>query len=177
MKLFNFFKNSNETETLTPSIVNTLPEVPKNIFMDENPPLDEPLQKSERNRINFLIEFDYEREGMKDGFNIPNQSVLELKLERFKAEILKEYEVLINEKIEKIQKLNSLKTASENIDTLFAAQLILDIANLETDKTTLISEKVQIENGRGSYLIVENNYKIGFIQGMEKFKQVEIFNK
>jgi hypothetical protein len=177
MKLFNFFKNSNETDVLEPKNLEVQTDVPKSIFMDENPPLEEPIKQTERDRINFLIEFDYEREGMKDGFNIPNQSVLELKLERFKAELIKEYEVLINEKIEKIQKLNSLKTASENIDTLFAAKLILDITNLEADKTTLLNEKTQIEMSKGAYLIVENNYKIGFIQGMEKFKQVEIFNK
>jgi len=175
MKLFNFFKNSNQTDTLETAIVER--EIPKSLFMDENPPVEEPIKSLERDRINFLIEFDYEREGIKDGFNLPNQNVLELKLQRFKAEIIKEYDVLINSKIEKIQKLNSLKSSSENIDTLFAAKLILDITNFEADKSTLLNERNEIEMGKGAYLIVENNYKIGFIQGMEKFKQTEIFNK
>ena len=177
MKLFNFFKNSNETEVATPKIINPLPEIPKSIIIDENPPVEDKSSLSERERIDFLIEFDYETEGIKDGFALPNQNVLEYKLDRYKAELLKEYDVLIDNKKEKINKLKSLKNSADNIDTLFTAEVILDITNLESQNQTLISEKNKIEEGNGAFRIIQNNYKIGYIKGIQKFKETLIFNK
>jgi hypothetical protein len=151
--------------------------IEKTTFIDENPPVQDNSNQSERARIDFLIEFDYESEGIKDGFNLPNQNVMEYKTERYKAELLKEYDSLIDKKNEKISKLKSLKSSVDNIDTLFAAEIILDITNLESQNQTLISEKNKIEDGTGSFIIIINNYKIGYIKGVQKFKDTQIFNK
>lgn len=150
------------------------PQIPESLFFDTNPPIDEPVKISEREKINFIIEFDYESEGLKDGFNLPNQNILELKLERFKAELLKEYDSLIDIKNLKIQKLLALKSITENIDVLTAANIILDITNLETEKILLETEKEEIKIGSGSYKIISNNYRIGFIIGIENYKKSKI---
>lgn len=165
------FKGKNQTEVLDTK------SIERATFVDDNPPVEDTSTQSERERIDFLIEFDYESEGIKDGFNLPNQNVLEYKLERYKAELIKEYDSLIDNKKEKISKLKSLKSSVDNIDTLFAAEIILDITNLESQNQTLISEKNKIEDGTGPFIIIINNYKIGYIKGVQKFKDTQIFNK
>jgi len=165
------FKGKTQTDVLD------IKPIEKTSFIDENPPVEDYSNQSERKRIDFLIEFDYESEGIKDGFNLPNQNVLEFKLDRYKAELLKEYDSLIDNKKEKISKLKSLKSSVDNIDTLFAAEIILDITNLESQNQTLISEKNKIEDGNGTFRIILNNYKIGYIKGVQKFKDTQIFNK
>lgn len=165
------FKGKNQTEELDTK------QIERTAFVDDNPPVEDKSSQSEREKIDFLIEFDYESEGLKDGFSLPNQNVLEYKLDRYKAELLKEYDELIDNKKEKINKLNSLKSSVDNIDTLLVAEIILDITNLESQNQTLISEKDKIEQGNGAFRIIQNNYKIGYIKGIQKFKDSQIFNK
>ena len=88
MSIFNFFKSKNEA--LVEQAESNSEMAFKEAFIDENPPVQEAAGNHEKDRINFLIEFDYENEGIKDGFMSPNGTVMELKLERYKGELLNE---------------------------------------------------------------------------------------
>lgn len=174
MSIFNFFKSKNEA--LVEQAESNSEMAFKEAFIDENPPVQEAAGNHEKDRINFLIEFDYENEGIKDGFMSPNGTVMELKLERYKGELLNEYDLLIAKKTAVIHRLNVLKATVGNIDPLTDAQLILDITNSEIAKQAFEMERTQIEIGGGAFRIIFTNYKIGFIRGIEKFKQNEILN-
>ena len=77
----------------------------------------------EMQKINQLIQRDYEKIGFQDAIYEPSQAIIDLKLDRFKFQLLMEYQILIDKKSERLTKLKKLHLSTINIDPLLSEKL------------------------------------------------------
>jgi hypothetical protein len=130
----------------------------------------------EMQKINNLLYRDYEKIGFQDSIYEPSQASIELKLERFKLQLLNEYQILIDKRNERLTKLTKLHLSTSNIDELLSEKLKTDIDILKYDIENLIRDSQLIESREGKFKIIENSYKIGYTTGIISYKNAVILN-
>ena len=81
----------------------------------------------EMQKINQLIQRDYEKIGFQDAIYEPSQAIIDLKLDRFKFQLLMEYQTLIDKRSERLTKLKKLHHSTISIDQLLSEKLNTDI--------------------------------------------------
>jgi hypothetical protein len=144
-----------------------------------NLPFDNSKEDSkdlEMQKINNLLYRDYEKIGFQDSIYEPSQASIELKLERFKLQLLNEYQILIDKRNERLTKLTKLHLSTSNIDELLSEKLKTDIDILKYDIENLIRDSKLIESREGKFKIIENSYKIGYTTGIISYKNAVILN-
>jgi len=157
------------------SITNKLFKTIRNM----NLPFDNSKEDSkdlEMQKINNLLYRDYEKIGFQDSIYEPSQASIELKLERFKLQLLNEYQILIDKRNERLTKLTKLHLSTSNIDELLSEKLKTDIDILKYDIENLIRDSKLIESREGKFKIIENSYKIGYTTGIISYKNAVILN-
>ncbi len=144
-----------------------------------NLPFDNSKEDSkdlEMQKINNLLYRDYEKIGFQDSIYEPSQATIDLKLERFKLQLLNEYQILIDKRNERLTKLTKLHLSTCNIDELLSEKLKTDIEILKYDIESLIRDSQLIESKQGKFKLIENSYKIGYTTGIISYKNAVILN-
>ena len=142
-----------------------------------------PLQNSpvvtkdiEMQKINQLFLIDYEKIGFQDAVFEPSQAIIDLKLDRFKLQLLVEYQALIDKRSERLTKLKKLHLLTIKIDPLLSEKLSTDIDLIQYDLDMLNSDYQLIDKMEGKFKIIENSYKIGYTTGIITYKNAVILN-
>lgn len=130
----------------------------------------------EMSNIKQILERDYEKVGFQDAIYEPSQAIIDLKLDRIKLLLLKEYQLLIDKKNERITKLKKLYETTKNIDPMLSEKLNTDIEVVQYDLEKLLSDYELIDKREGKFKIVENSYKIGYTTGVITYKNSIILN-
>lgn len=127
-------------------------------------------------KINQLLQKDYEKIGFQDAIYEPSQAIIDLKLDRFKFQLLMEYQSLIDKRSERLTKLKKLHHSTINIDPLLSEKLKTDIEIVQYDLDMLNIDYQLVEKREGKFKIIENSYKIGFTTGVISYKNAVILN-
>ena len=127
-------------------------------------------------KVNEILERDYEKIGFQDAVYEPSQAIIELKLDRFRLLLLKEYQIIIEKRNERLTKLMRLYDSTKSIDPLLSDKLYTDIEIIKYDIDSLKNEYQLIENRGGKFKIIENSYKIGYTTGVITYKNSVIIN-
>ena len=142
-----------------------------------------PLQNSpvvtkdiEMQKINQLFHIDYEKIGFQDAVFEPSQAIIDLKLDRFKLQLLVEYQALIDKRSERLTRLKKLHLLTIKIDPLLSEKLSTDIDLIQYDLDMLNSDYQLIDKMEGKFKIIENSYKIGYTTGIITYKNAVILN-
>ena len=130
----------------------------------------------EMQKINQLIQRDYEKIGFQDAIYEPSQAIIDLKLDRFKFQLLMEYQILIDKKSERLTKLKKLHLSTINIDPLLSEILTTDIDIVQYDLEMMNGDYQLIDKREGKFKIIENSYKIGYTTGVISYKNAVILN-
>ena len=130
----------------------------------------------EMQKINQLIQRDYEKIGFQDAIYEPSQAIIDLKLDRFKFQLLMEYQILIDKKSERLTKLKKLHLSTINIDPLLSEKLTTDIDIVQYDLEMMNGDYQLIDKREGKFKIIENSYKIGYTTGVISYKNSVILN-
>ena len=130
----------------------------------------------EMQKINQLIQRDYEKIGFQDAVYEPSQAIIDLKLDRFKFQLLMEYQILIDKKSERLTKLKKLHLSTINIDPLLSEKLTTDIDIVQYDLEMMNGDYQLIDKREGKFKIIENSYKIGYTTGVISYKNSVILN-
>lgn len=130
----------------------------------------------EMQKINQILQKDYEKIGFQDAIYEPSQAIIDLKLDRFKFQLLMEYQSLIDKRSERLTKLKKLHYSTINIDPLLSEKLTTDIEIVQYDLDMLNIDYQLVEKREGKFKIIENSYKIGYTTGVISYKNAVILN-
>jgi hypothetical protein len=114
--------------------------------------------------------------GFQDAIYEPSQAIIDLKLDRFKFQLLMEYQTLIDKKTERLLKLKKLHLSTINIDPLLSEKLTTDIDIVQYDLEMMNGDYQLIDKREGKFKIIENSYKIGYTTGVISYKNSVILN-
>jgi len=164
------------------SIMNKLSETMNKLFKTirninlpfENSQLE--TKDIEMQKINQLIQRDYEKIGFQDAIYEPSQAIIDLKLDRFKFQLLMEYQILIDKKSERLTKLKKLHLSTINIDPLLSEILTTDIDIVQYDLEMMNGDYQLIDKREGKFKIIENSKKRGYTTGVISDKNSVILN-
>lgn len=179
MGLFDVFRKRKMMEEQSLSVTNPTPDIPREIFLEENAPVE--TNKAKEFGIeaiyNFLLE-DFETRGYNDALVNPDDS--------YKADNL----LLLSQDLDiLIQKVNTyyqdkFKEIDFHIASRSRAGLIDLVEELKTFQETLKDHMAKIEvirvdneNRRGATQRIILSYQRGFMRGLSTLTQAKLFSE
>lgn len=169
MSLFNLFRKAEKSveKPVEPSNENI---IDANLFVDnEAPKLNESSKK-----INSLSEFisaDYGSRGFNDGYLYPNSDLMEANIRKLRSDFRKAIDQVIDQNRTEINELKLHLINTRGISDRLEESLNQKITQLENILHELDTQKILSVENEGIISGSINDYKIGFIKGLERFSQ------
>ncbi len=171
MKLFNMFRKSEKAISNNADVVSD--SVNRQLFVEEQAPVAEDQAIAGTLLTDFLNR-NYEILGFNDGYTYPNAEVLNAKLRKLSTDFRIVLDKMIDEKRSCVNELKfhliNTRGVSERLEEGIHAK-ITEVENLVHE---LDLQKVLSVEDEGMIAPVINNYRLGFLQGLERYNQEKI---
>lgn len=172
-KNMNFLKNifsrngNGSIETIPENeIIQTVPEIDEEIFIDEGVSEKKQLPGKEKTRLSEFLERDHYKDGYNDGYDYPAHNILESSIEKLKSDLILIIDKMTDEMNNEIISLTEHSINISDISKKSGALTENRIMELRKLILKLIDEKGFCANNSGMILSVLNNYKSGFEKGL-----------
>ena len=182
MSFFNLFRrNSNQvvnrevTSAKPGSIADSAKMVDHNLFVDEQEPEIQTPVKKQVNHIESFMDQNFEWQGNNDGYGYPASEYLENKLKLIKADFRFAVDKYLDAKRSELGELRMHVIKTSGISERLEAQLNEKIKFLEINIHELDMQKILSIENEGIVASAVHAYRLGFIEGVEKFQQEKLF--
>lgn len=190
MGLFNFFNrrdsNSNGVENQNNTNQQNLPEIPENVFLEKDKPLNTANEENARqntteNGINLLFQFlekNHESKGYDDALVNPDNTHLEQNIEALKNDLertIRKLKTFYEDFIREINFHIASRSRSGMVDTVEELSVKKDIA--ESHIKQIIEIENDAKNGKGVGQGVIISYTRGFRNGLAAISHHSIMKK
>lgn len=190
MGLFNFFNrresNSNGLENQNNNNQQNLPEIPENVFLEKDKPLNTAAEENVRqnqteNGISLLFQFlekNHESKGYDDALVNPDNTHLEQNIEALKNDLertIRKIKTFYEDFIREIKFHISSRSRSGMVDTVEELSIKKDTA--ESHIKQIIEIEQDAKNGKGVGQGVIISYTRGFRNGLAAISHHSIMKK
>ncbi len=190
MGIFNIFNrrdsDSNALENQNNIIKQNLPEIPENVFIEKDKPLNTATEENERqnpteNGINLLFQFlekNHESKGYDDALVNPDNTHLEQNIEALKNELertIRKLKTFYEDFIREINFHISSRSRSGMVDTV--EELSVKKETAESHIKQIIEIEDDAKNGKGVGQGVIISYTRGFRNGLAAISHHSIMKK
>jgi hypothetical protein len=172
MSLFNFFRKSEKTvETQVDQAVE--PTVSQALFVDVNEPkLAESEQK--QSAVSTFLHKDYAQKGYHDGYLYPIAELMEANIKKLRSDFRMTADQLIDEKRSAINELKLHQINTRGISERLEEELNQKVQELTNLIHELDTQKILSVENEGWIAGILNDYRIGFIKGVEQYRQEKL---
>jgi hypothetical protein len=172
MSLFKFFRKSEKTvETQVDHAME--PPVSQALFVDaEEPRLVEPQQM--KSAVGSFLDKDYMQKGYHDGYLYPNAELLEANIKKLRSDFRMAVDQLIDEKRSDINELKLHQINTKGISQRLEEELNQKVQELSNLIHEMDTQKILSVENEGWIAGVLNDYRIGFIKGVEQYRQEKL---
>lgn len=179
MSILNFFrrkKQDKQPETQTPVMDSNQTLIDKQLFVDENSPLDLPLPVK-KNAVEEILNRDHSWAGYNDGYAHPDKDFMDQKIAALSAEFRLALDKLMNTLREEVGELRLHLIDIEGISPRMEAKVNERLRQTEVNIHELDTQKILSGEGEGMLASCTQAYKLGFIRGLERYQQEKIFGE
>jgi hypothetical protein len=162
------------TQNLQSGLFETSP-VDYNLFVDEQPPYLKEAQKQPSNSIEKFMNQNFQSDGYKNGYDFPETEYLESKIKLIKSDFRLVIDMAIDNKKAELYELKLHFIKVSGISQRLEAQLEEKIKFVEKDIEELEKQKNLSVDNEGIIASSIHAYRLGFIQGIEKYQQEKFF--
>ncbi|MBA3286211.1 MAG: hypothetical protein H0U27_14300 [Nitrosopumilus sp.] len=173
MSLFNFFRKSEKA--IENQVVHTVePTVNQSLFVDTEDPEVVETEKRQSAIIVFLSN-DYMQQGYNDGYLYPSGELMEANIKKLRSDFRMAVDEVIDGKRSAINELKLHQIRTRGISERLEEELIQKLYELENLIHEMDTQKILSVENEGLIAGTLNDYRIGFIKGVEQYRQEKIF--
>jgi hypothetical protein len=173
MSLFNFFRRSEKAiETQVEPTVE--PIVNETIFLDNEEPSITELEGN-KSAISVFLDKDYIKLGYHDGYLYPNGELMDGNLKKIRSDFRMAIDRVIDDKRSVINNLKLHQIGTRGISERLDEELTQKLEELYNLINELDTQKILSIENEGLISSCINDYKIGFIKGIEQYRREKIF--
>ena len=148
--------------------------VMEDLFVDNNPPLQE-TEQTQHISLSSFLDRDFQRKGYEDGYSWHSGEMLDIQLKAIKSEFRFFLDKKMDELRLEIHKLSGEKINVSGLSERMTQQLQLRIDLHDVNMQRLEREKEFSSQDEGLVMNAVNHYRDGYLRGMEIFQEEKIF--
>jgi len=172
MSLFNFFRKSEKAvETQVEHALE--PTVSESLFVDTEEPAVAETEKKQSAISAFLCK-DYMKMGFHDGYLYPNGELMEANIKKLRSDFRMAVDQVIDEKRSAINELKLHQINTRGISERLEEELSQKAQELGNLIHELDTQKILSVENEGLISGSLNDYRIGFIKGVEQYRQEKL---
>lgn len=169
MSLFDFFRKSEKTEE-TQVKQAAEPTISQTLFVDaEEPEVVESEKK--QSSISAFLGKDYMKIGYHDGYLYPNADLMEANIKKLRSDFRMAVDQVIDEKRSVINELKLHQINTRGISERLEEELNQKAQELVNLIHELDTQKILSVENEGLIASALNDFRIGFIKGVEQYRQ------
>jgi hypothetical protein len=149
--------------------------VMEDLFVDNIPPAQEVTSQTPHISISSFMDRDFHRKGYEDGYSWHSAEMLDNQVKAIKSEFRYFLDQKVDELRQEILKLSHHKINVSGLSERNTQQLQLQIDLYDVNIQRLEREKELSSQDEGLVMKVINQYRDGFIRGMETYQEEKIF--
>lgn len=151
-------------------------EIPQSLFLDnQSPVLETHEEMHKENALEDFLNQDYFNMGYEAGFQYHSSEVLEHTIRKFKSQYILLIDMFIDEKSSEMGALKIHKAEIEELSPKTLKQIDSKLIDLEKLISKITEQKELTVEDEGWIMVPVNIFRLGFIQGLEKYHEVKTF--
>jgi hypothetical protein len=172
MSLFNFFRKSERAiETQVEPLIE--PTISKSLFVDTaEPQVAEPAHR--QSAICTFLNKDYMTKGYHDGYLYPNAELMDANIKKLRSDFRMAVDHVIDDKRTAINELKLHQINTKGISERLEEELNQKVQELGNLIHELDTQKILSIENEGLISGAINDYRIGFIKGIEQYRQEKL---
>jgi hypothetical protein len=166
--------NHNQVNALANHLQDNSINVTEDLFVDNNPPEQDAVAQLQHISLSSFLDRDHQRKGYEDGYSWHSAEMLDNQLKAIKSD----FRYFLDQKIDELR-LEIHRASGEKINVYglserMVQQLQLRIDLFDVNLQRLEREKELSSQDEGLVMKVVNQYRDGFIRGMETYQEEKI---
>jgi hypothetical protein len=167
--------NNSQMNTVAEQLPGNNINVMEDLFIDNTPPILDTAVQSQHISISSFLERDFHRKGYEDGYSWHSAEMLDNQIKAIKSEFRYFLDQKVDELRQEILKLSDQKINVSGLSERMTQQLQLRIDLLDVNVQRLDREKEFSSQDEGLVMKCINQYRDGFIRGMETYQEEKLF--
>jgi hypothetical protein len=166
--------NHNQVNASANQLQDNTINVMEDLFVDNNPPTQDVAAQLQHISLSSFLDRDYQRKGYEDGYSWHSAEMLDNQLKAIKSEFRYFLDQKVDELRQEILKLSDQKINVSGLSERMTQQLQLRIDLHDINLQRLEREKEFSSQDEGLVMKVVNQYRDGFIRGMETYQEEKV---
>ena len=171
MKLFDFFRRAEKEVAQVAQPIE--PKVDQNLFVADEEPMFVEVPKKQ-SALSLFLNIDYMQRGSYDGYLYPNADLLEANIKKLRSDFRNAIDEAIDEKRSTLNELKLHQVGTKGISERLEEEMNHRIHEIENLIHELDVQKVFSVENEGLVASSLNDYRIGFVKGVERYRQEKL---